>query len=172
MNWVDFAVIVVWALAAFWGYKVGLVHMLFNVALVIVGIVAASRLAPSVGAVFSPLTEYEAAQRIIAFVVVLAVIFIIGFIAGKILRVGLAIVPLSGMVNGTAGAVVGLLGGFILLSSVLAAMQHFQLEALTRTIDESQLGAFLADQFSLVVKGVRIVPVDWGAAIDKVKDAA
>jgi hypothetical protein len=35
------------------------------------------------------------------------------------------------------------------------------------TIDESTLGTFMADQFDVVIRGIKLIPGDWDDELDK-----
>ena len=65
------------------------------------------------------------------------------------------------------GMAVGLLVGFLLVSGVLTAIQRFPVRDLDVTIDESKLGTFMADQFDVVIRGVKLIPGDWDDELDK-----
>jgi hypothetical protein len=55
-----------------------------------------------------------------------------------------------------------------LISGVLTAIQKFPIRDLDQTIDESKLGIFMADQFDVVVRGVKLIPGDWDDDLDKI----
>ena len=65
------------------------------------------------------------------------------------------------------GMAVGILIGFLLLSGVLTNIQRFPVRDYDKTIDESKLGAFLADNFDVVIRGLKLIPGDWDNEIDK-----
>lgn len=171
MNWIDLAVLVVWALTALWGFRTGLLRMFVPLVVVIVGLAVSSRVSDSVGNIFSSFTANENIQTIGAFVLIFLGLFIIGSIVGQFLRTALQFVPLFGLANGLAGAAVGVVVGFLLLSGVLTGVQRFPVANLQETIDESPLGTFLADNFDVVLRTVRIIPVDWNENFEKLKEA-
>ncbi|PKB77791.1 MAG: hypothetical protein BZY88_20680 [SAR202 cluster bacterium Io17-Chloro-G9] len=171
MNWIDLAVLVVWALTALWGFRTGLLRMFVPLVVVILGLAVSSRVSDSVGNIFSSFTANENIQTIGAFVLIFLGLFIIGSIVGQFLRTALQFVPLFGLANGLAGAAVGVVVGFLLLSGVLTGVQRFPVANLQETIDESPLGTFLADNFDVVLRTVRIIPVDWNENFEKLKEA-
>jgi hypothetical protein len=57
--------------------------------------------------------------------------------------------------------------GFVLLSGVLTNVQRFPVRDYDQTIDESALGSFLADNFDVVIRGVKLIPGDWDDELDK-----
>jgi hypothetical protein len=57
--------------------------------------------------------------------------------------------------------------GFLLVSGVLTAIQKFPVRDLDVTIDESTLGTFMADQFDVVIRGIKLIPGDWDDELDK-----
>ncbi len=167
MNWVDIVILVVWGMTTFWGYSAGLLRILVPFISLIVGLALSSRIGDSVGELFSVVTDNENAQTIAGFLLVFGVLFIAGGILSFVARKALGIIPLFGFANSLAGMAVGLLIGFVLLSGVLTNIQRFPVRDYDETIDESALGAFLADNFDVVIRGVKLIPGDWDDELDK-----
>ena len=162
MNWIDLVILVVWALSSGWGFTAGLIQLVIPLVTVIVGLAIASRIGDSVGNVFSSFTDNPDHQTIGGFILVFVGLFILSSIAGFVLRTVLAFIPLGGMVNKLAGLAAGLALGFVLLSGVLTGVQKFPFnDELVKDIDDSVLGAFLADNFDVVIRGVGLIPGDW-----------
>ena len=168
MNWIDIVILVVWGVTALWGFSSGLLKILVLFFSLVIGLALSSRIGDSVGELFSALTDNENAQAIAGFLLILVVLLaaggIISFMASKVL----GIIPLLGLVNSLSGMAVGLLLGFLLISGVLTAIQKFPIRDLDQTIDESKLGTFMADQFDVVVRGVKLIPGDWDDDLDKI----
>ena len=168
MNWIDIVILVVWGVTALWGFSSGLLKILVLFFSLVIGLALSSRIGDSVGELFSGLTDNENAQTIAGFLLILVVLLaaggIISFMASKVL----GIIPLVGLVNSLSGMAVGLLVGFLLISGVLTAIQKFPIRDLDQTIDESKLGTFMADQFDVVVRGVKLIPGDWDDELDKI----
>ena len=167
MNWIDIAILVVWGMTALWGFSSGLLRILVPLFSLVVGMALSSRIGDSVGEIFSPVTDNENAQTVAGFVLIFGLLFIAGGIVSFVARKVLGIIPLFGMVNSLAGMAVGLLVGFILVSGVLTAIQKFPVRDLDITIDDSTLGTFMADQFDVVIRGIKIIPGDWDDELDK-----
>lgn len=161
MNWIDIAIVVVWGISAFWGFSTGFLQVVVPLASMVVGLALASRIGDSVGNVFSSFTGNENAQSVAGFMLIFGLIFILGAIISHLGRTLLRIIPLAGLVNSIAGMAAGLLVGFLLLSGVLTGIQRFPFRDLDQTIDDSALGSFLADNFDMVIRGVRLIPGDW-----------
>ena len=168
MNWIDIVILLVWGVTALWGFSSGLLKILVPFFSLVIGLALSSRIGDSVGKLFSGLTDNENAQTIAGFLLILVVLLaaggIISFMASKVL----GIIPLVGLVNSLSGMAVGLLVGFLLISGVLTAIQKFPIRDLDQTIDESKLGTFMADQFDVVVRGVKLIPGDWDDELDKI----
>ncbi len=161
MNWVDILVLVVWGLAALWGFKVGFIRMVVPLVVVVVGLALSSRIAEPVGDFFSFLSENENVQTVAAFIAILIVLLMIGALLSSLLRTAIGIIPLAGLANQLAGAGVGILVGFIILSGVLTGLQKFPVGGIREDIAESPLGTFMADNFDVVTRGFRPIPGDW-----------
>ena len=167
MNWVDIVILVVWGVTALWGYSAGILLILVPFVSLIVGLALSSRIGDSVGELFRVVTDNENAQTVAGFLLVFGVLFIAGGILSFIARRSLGIIPLFGFANSLAGMAVGLLIGFVLLSGVLTNVQRFPVRDYDETIDESALGAFLADNFDVVIRGVKLIPGDWDDELDQ-----
>ena len=169
MNWIDIVILVVWAASASWGASMGLLQMGVHLVMVAVGLALASRLAPTVGGILAPVTDSENAQTVGAFIVIFVILFIAGGVASFMLRTVLGIIPLFGTANKLGGLAVGVLIGFLLLSGILTGIQRFPVRDAQKTIDESTLGAFLADNFDVVIRGVGLIPGGWDNKLEKLK---
>ncbi len=170
MNWVDIMVLVVWGITAFWGFRSGLLQMVIPALMVIIGLALSSRIAGPVGNIFSPFTDSENLQSVAAFIAIFLVLLIGSAWVSFALRNVLRIVPLFGLANSLAGLAVGVLVGFVLLSGILTGIQRFPVGNLGEAIDESPLGAFLADNFDVVIRGAKLIPGDWNDKFQGLKD--
>jgi uncharacterized membrane protein required for colicin V production len=167
MNWVDIVILVVWAGTASWGASMGLLQMGVHLVVVAVGLAISSRIAPTVGDLFSVVTDNENAQAAAGFIAVFLVLFIAGGIASFWIRMIFGIIPFFGSFNKLGGLIVGVAVGFILLSGILTGIQKFPIRDSQQTIDDSKLGAFLADNFDVVIRGIKLIPGDWDDELDK-----
>jgi uncharacterized membrane protein required for colicin V production len=169
VNWLDLVVLVVWGGTALWGFSAGLVQIVIPLMVVIVGLAISSRIAESVGNVFSVVTDNEGAQAIGGFVLVFLGLFIIGAIAGFWIKMVLRFIPLFGMANRMAGMGAAVIIGFLLVSGVLTGVQKFTND-IDDDIDESALGSFMADNFDVVIRGVKLIPGDWDDKLKKITE--
>ena len=167
MNWIDIAILVIWGMTALWGFSSGLLRILVPLVALVIGMALSSRIGDSVGEIFSSFTDNENAQTVAGFVLIFGLLFILGGIISVVARRVLGIIPLFGMVNSLAGMAAGLLVGFLLVSGVLTAIQKSTVRDLDVTIDESTLGTFMADQFDVVIRGIKLIPGDWDDELDK-----
>ena len=167
MNWVDIAILVVWAGTASWGASMGLLQMGVHLVVVAVGLAIASRIAPTVGDLFSVVTDNENAQSAAGFIAVFLILFIAGGVVSFWLRMILGIIPLFGSFNKLGGLIVGVAVGFLLLSGILTGIQKFPIGDAEQTIDDSKLGSFLADNFDVVIRGIGLIPGEWDDELDK-----
>ncbi len=167
MNWVDIAILVVWAGTASWGASMGLLQMGVHLVVVAVGLAISSRIAPTVGDLFSVVTDNENAQSAAGFIAVFLILFIAGGVVSFWLRTILGIIPFFGSFNKLGGLIVGILVGFLLLSGILTGIQKFPIRDAQQTIDDSKLGSFLADNFDVVIRGIGLIPGNWDDELDK-----
>ena len=167
MNWIDIAILVVWGISALWGFSAGLLQVVVPFISLVVGLALSSRIGDSVGNIFSGVTDNENAQPVAGFILIFAVLFIAGGIISFLIRGVMRIIPFFGLANSLAGMAAGVLVGFLLLSGILTGIQRFPFEDLDKTIDESALGTFLADNFDVVIRGVKLIPGDWDDELNK-----
>jgi uncharacterized membrane protein required for colicin V production len=161
VNWIDIAVLVVWGVSALWGFRTGLLQMLILLVVVAAGLAFSSRIAGPVGDILSPFTDSENVQSIVALIFTLVVLLVVGTWVGSILRTALGFLIIFGLINSMAGMAVGILLGLILVSGILTGAQQFPFGDITEDIDESMLGSFFADQFDVVIRGIKLVPSGW-----------
>jgi len=167
MNWVDIAILVVWAGTASWGASMGLLQMGVHLLVVAGGLAISSRIAPTVGDLFSVVTDNENAQSAAGFIAVFLILFIAGGVASFWLRMVLGIIPFFGSFNKLGGLIVGILVGSLLLSGILTGIQKFPIKDAQQTIDDSKLGSFLADNFDVITRGIGLIPGNWDDELDK-----
>ena len=161
MNWLDIVVLLLWALIIAWGFWLGLLRILIPLAAVVLALVVASRGAHSIADLFSPFTNDDNVQNVLAFVLVFLGIFIVGALIGLTVRKAIKFIPLFGLADRLAGAVVGILAGFVLLAGLLTAVQQLPESGTSETGFESDFSLLLVDNFQVVTRAVGITPVDW-----------
>ena len=161
MNWIDLLVLAVWGLTAFWGFRTGVIRMVVPLVVVLVGLALSSRIAEPVGNLFSFVSENENIQTVASFIAIFLALFVLGGVLSNLIKTVIKIIPLAGLANNLAGAFIGILIGFVLLSGVLTGLQKFPVGDIRQNIDDSPLGTFLADNFDVVTRGVRLIPGDW-----------
>ena len=167
MNWVDIVILVVWAGTASWGASMGLLQMGVHLVVVALGLAISSRIAPTVGGLFSVVTDNENAQSVAGFIAVFLILFIAGGVVSFWLRMILGIIPFFGSFNKLGGLIIGVAVGFLLLSGILTGIQKFPVGDAQQTIDDSKLGSFLADNFDVVIRGIKLIPGEWDDELEK-----
>ena len=145
----------------------GLLQMGVHLLVVAVGLAISSRIAPTVGDLFSVVTDNENAQSAAGFIAVFLILFIAGGVVSFWLRMILGIIPFFGSFNKLGGLIVGVAVGFLLLSGILTGIQKFPIGDAEQTIDDSKLGSFLADNFDVVIRGIGLIPGEWDDELDK-----
>ncbi len=161
MNWVDILVLVVWGLMALWGFKSGFIGMIVPLVVIILGLALSSRVAEPVGNLFSFLSENENVQTIIAFIAIFLALILLSAWLSALLQTVSKVIPLAGPVNHLSGMIIGVFVGFLFLSGILTGLQHFAVGRIQTDIAESPLGTFMADNFGVTLRAVKLVPGDW-----------
>ena len=161
MNWVDILVLVVWGLMALWGFKSGFIGMIVPLVVIILGLALSSRIAEPVGNLFSFLSDNENVQTIIAFIAIFLALILLSAWLSVLLQTFSKVIPLAGPVNHLSGMIIGIFVGFLFLSGILTGLQHFAVGQMQADIAESPLGSFMAENFGVTIRAVKLVPGDW-----------
>ncbi len=161
MNWVDILVLVVWGLMALWGFKSGFIGMVVPLVMIILGLALSSRIAEPLGNLFSFLSDNENVQTIIAFIAIFLALILLSAWLSALLQTVSKVIPLAGPVNHLSGMIIGVFVGFLFLSGILTGLQHFAVGRIQTDIAESPLGTFMADNFGVTLRAVKLVPGDW-----------
>ena len=161
MNWLDVVLLILIAVGAITGYRFGLVQAAASFVAVMIGIALASRIGDKLTPLFGLLTDDVKSQEVGGFVLVLVVMVLLGMIASAMVMKGLGAIKL-GWVNSVGGLVLGALLVMMACSAALANVQEFSNLYPDQNIEGSTIGTFLADNFDVVLRTVRLVPQDFG----------
>lgn len=170
MNWIDIAILAVWGITAYWGYIDGFLKVVVPFIFMAIGLAVASRLGDSVGNIFSVFTDNENVQAIGGVILIFIVAFILGGLVSSAARKVLGVLPFFGLADKLGGMAVGLMVGFLLLSGILTGIQRYPFWNLDKTVEESPLGTFLADNFDVVIRGAGLIPGDWDSKLNELTD--
>ncbi len=146
MSWLDIVIIVILAISAFSGLKVGLIKVIFGVVGIIVGILLAGRFSDSLAGVLTFIDPKWA--KIAAFAIILIAVLIISGILAAILSKLISLV-LLGWVNRLGGAVLGVIVGALFVSAILAIWVKYL--GIGDAVADSALANFLLDKFPMVL---------------------
>jgi uncharacterized membrane protein required for colicin V production len=170
MNWVDILVLIVLAVTGYRGYKSGLIRMVVILFVMAVGIAFSSRLSQPIGNLLPSFTDNARIQSIIVFLVLILVLIVAAEIISRALVTVIKFLPFAGLANSLVGTGIGLLVGFVILSAVLTGLQKFPFGNMREDIDDSPLGSFMADNFDVVIRGIRLIPGDWDEKLSQMGD--
>ena len=165
MNWVDILVLVILVIAAYKGFKSGLVRMGVFLVVMGVGLALSSRLTQPISNLLPSMSDNERVQSIIIFLVLIIALIIGAEIINRVLSTIIKFVPFGGMANNLAGTAIGLIVGLVILSALLAGVQKFPFGNMREDISNSSTGSFLADNFDTVIRGFKLIPSDWDQSI-------
>lgn len=147
MHWIDIIIIVALIIPIFTGLMQGLIKAALSLAGIIVGVVLASNFYENFAGVLGFISNEDVAN-IVAFIIILALVFIIANVIAFFLRATIKAL-LLGWVDRVGGAVFGFIMGAILISALLATVVKFFGEGMVT--EESTLGQFLLDQFPIIL---------------------
>jgi len=146
MSWLDIVIIVVIAIGAVNGLRIGIIKATLSLAGLIIGIILAGRY-------YVPFSEQlsfipQAGAKVVAFAIILVGVMIIAGLLTRFLKWVVSVVML-GWVNYLGGAVFGLVLGAIFCSALLAIWVKFF--GVAGAIIESNLAPLLLDRFPVVL---------------------
>lgn len=146
MSWLDIVIIVVIAIGAVNGLRIGIIKATLSLAGLIIGIILAGRY-------YAPFSEQlsfipQAGAKVVAFAIILVGVMIIAGLLTRFLKWAVSVVML-GWVNYLGGAVFGLVLGAIFCSALLAIWVKFF--GVAEAIIESNLAPLLLDRFPVVL---------------------
>lgn len=147
MNWIDIVIIIALAGAMIMGFIQGFVMMFFSLLGTIVGILLASNIYPRVSSLLKFISDPNIAN-ILAFVLIMVIVFIVAIIVGSTLKALLSVVHL-GCIDKAAGGLLGLAVGILLTGAILAVIVKFFGES---AVTQSWLAKVLLDYFPFVLK--------------------
>jgi len=147
MSWLDIVIMVVVAIATFWGLRIGIIKAVLSLAGLIVGVILAGRFYVPLSQQLTFIPQVSIA-KIVAFAIILVGVMVIAGVLAGLLKWAASIMML-GWVNRAGGAVLGLVLGTILCSALLAIWVKFL--GVAGAISESSLTAVLLHYFPMVL---------------------
>ena len=147
MDWLDIGIIVILALAVFFGLKAGIIKLLFMVVGIILGVVLAGRLSHALGSVFSFISDRQIAD-LIAFALIFLAVLAVAAVLAWVIKWAISAVML-GWVNRLGGAILGLFLGFLLCGAALAMWVKYL--GISNAVDGSVLARFFLNGFPVVL---------------------
>jgi membrane protein required for colicin V production len=147
MNWLDLVILVIVAIATFYGLRIGVIKAVLSLAGLIVGILLAGRYYAPLAERLTFITQDNVADAA-AFAIILIGVMIITSILAALLKWAASVVML-GWVNHLGGAVFGLLLGAMLSGALLTIWVKFL--GAPEIINESNLAAILLNRFPAVL---------------------
>lgn len=124
MNVMDWVLIAVFAIAALWGYKTGLVSAALNAIAIYVALFLSGLFAGRVLSLIWDGVESEALSTAIGYVIIFAGTIIAGRIVATIIKKGLKI-TFMGWVDSLGGIAVGLIAGVLIAGAVMTVTARY-----------------------------------------------
>ena len=148
MSWLDLVLVVVLAVGAFFGLRMGIIKAVLSLAGVIVGVVLAGQYYVALADVLPFFSETSDAAKVVSFAIILIVVMVIAAVAARFLKWAASVMMLN-WVNHLGGAVFGLALGAIFCGALLAIWVKWL--GVGSTITESIVAAILVDKFPLIL---------------------
>ena len=147
MSWLDIIIIVVIAIAAFLGLRIGIIKAVLSLAGLIVGIILAGRYYVPLSEQLSFIPQAGVAKGV-AFAIILIGVMIIAAVLASLLKWAASVVML-GWLNRLGGAVFGLVLGALFCGALLAMWIKFM--GMESVIAQSVVAPVLLDYFPVVL---------------------
>ena len=148
MSWLDLVLVVVLAVGAFLGLRMGIIKAVLSLAGVIVGVVLAGQYYAALADALPFFSETSSAAKIVAFAIILIVVMAIAAVAARFLKWAASAMML-GWVNHLGGPILGLVLGSIFCGALLAIWVKWL--GAGDTITESMIAPVLLDKFPMVL---------------------
>ena len=148
MSWLDLVIVVVLAVGAFFGLRMGIIKAVLSLAGVIVGVVLAGQYYVALADVLPFFSETSSAAKIVAFAIILIGVMIVAVVLARLLKWAASVMMLS-WVNHLGGAVLGLALGAIFCGALLAIWVKWL--GAGDVITESMIAPVLLDKFPMVL---------------------
>ena len=166
MNGLDIFIIVVLVVAAFFGWRRGIIGTVLTLVGLVVGVVVAGQTYDGLSNVFDEFIDSETWANVAAFATVLVVIMAASMVLSTLLKKVLALLML-GWVDNAAGMVLGLFMASLGLTAVVGVMGVVPFGSLDETLADSALAGFFGDAF---LPGVlALLPDDFDRVTDLVQ---
>ena len=149
MHWLDIGIIVVVALLAIVGWRLGFMRKAVVLLAVVAGVVVAGAYHERVIVDLAIADVPTAEMRFASFVVIVGVIVVVGAFAGALLR-GTADMLMLGWADRSAGLVFGLAVGVLVVQALIAVSVYAPLPGASAELGQSQLGAVMMDNVPVV----------------------
>lgn len=141
MNWLDIILLMALLLAAFIGFRRGIINVVLMLAGLILGIFLAGRFYSSF-ADRLPIGN-DTAAKVLAFIIIFIVVIAAAFVLAFFLRKTIAVIRL-GWADRLAGALLGFIAGAVLCGALLALFGHFW--DIEGTVGQSWIASVLLDR--------------------------
>ena len=151
MNWLDWALLVIWAAAAVYGLQKKATGMIAFLLVLAIGLLFARSLANILRGHLGFVSDNESVQIAVAYILVVIVALVAAAVLGSLLGRLLGLFPLGGMADRALGLVIGLVIGLLLTAAVLSALMGISPDGVDPFVQSSSLGGFLVGPFNVVI---------------------
>ncbi len=124
VNWLDVVITVAWIMGLFLGWRMGLFGAIFAAGGTVVGVFLAARFSDDIADLLTNSVSSDTLATVIAYVVILAAVFVAAQILRSTVKEGLKRVAL-GWVDPIGGMALGLLLGFLLAGALITLMARY-----------------------------------------------
>ncbi len=147
MNWLDIVITVTWISGLFLGWRMGLFGAIFAAGGAVVGVFLAARFSDNIADILTDSVSSDTLATVIAYVIILAVVFTAAQILRTILIEGLKRVAM-GWVDPVGGMVLGLTAGFLLSGAIVTVMARYSTD-LPNGLSENEATMILLERSDL-----------------------
>lgn len=146
MNGLDIFIIVLLVVAAFFGWRRGIIGTAFTLAGLVVGVFVAGQTYNGLSNVLDGFIQSEAWANVAAFATALVATIAASMVLSRLLKKILTLLML-GWVDNVAGMVLGLFMSSLGLTAMIGVMGVVPLGSLDQTVENSVLAGFFGDAF-------------------------
>ncbi|MFQ5859967.1 MAG: CvpA family protein [Dehalococcoidia bacterium] len=148
MNWIDILILILLALAAFVGWKLGIIRVVVTLVGIALGIYLAGQGYETVAKVTDLFVTSDNGAKVLAFIIIFGGVMVGAVVVSRMVK-GLLRRLMLGWVDQAAGMALWVAIVGAILATFLTLVASFPVLGLESTIRSSSLGSFLLDNYNL-----------------------
>lgn len=154
MNWLDWTLLAIWALTAFYGFKQRATKMVAGLVILAVGLLLARPLAGLIKGQIGFVSDNDLAQTAAAYIILIVIAMIAAAALGWLMGRMVELFPMGSLLDRGVGLAIGLVAGLLFTGAILSGVVAVAPDAVDAFIQNAALGGFLVGPFNSALAGL------------------